>query len=284
MAATKRKLSVSRPLGIVANPASGKDVRRLVARASVFDNQEKRAIVVRALTGAVAAGVRQVRYFNDKHGIAATALSDLAETNSPKIRSKAVDVQPTGVALDTTAAARALKEAGCGAVIVLGGDGTSRAFTQGWRNAVLMPLSTGTNNVFPELLEATVAGTAAGLIATGALGRRAQPEVAKVIDIKIDGERDEQGSRRQEHEKKRVVTQERGECGSAPPDKAPDKNPNTMATRRSEPASQLGESSAQTRRSSRCRRKRGNGDGGGHHQLHAAFCITRSGSAPRTWL
>lgn len=191
MAATKRKLSVSRPLGIVANPASGKDVRRLVARASVFDNQEKRAIVVRALTGAVAAGVRQVRYFNDKHGIAATALSDLAETNSPKIRSKAVDVQPTGVALDTTAAARALKEAGCGAVIVLGGDGTSRAFTQGWRNAVLMPLSTGTNNVFPELLEATVAGTAAGLIATGALGRRAQPEVAKVIDIKIDGERDD---------------------------------------------------------------------------------------------
>ena len=50
-------------LGIVANPASGKDVRRLVARASVFDNQEKRAIVVRALTGAAAAGVRRVVYF-----------------------------------------------------------------------------------------------------------------------------------------------------------------------------------------------------------------------------
>ena len=40
---------------MVANPASGEDVRRLVARASVFDNQEKRAIVGRVLTGAVAA-------------------------------------------------------------------------------------------------------------------------------------------------------------------------------------------------------------------------------------
>ena len=42
------------PVGIVVNPASGKDIRRLVAKASVFDNQEKRAIVRRAITGVVA--------------------------------------------------------------------------------------------------------------------------------------------------------------------------------------------------------------------------------------
>ena len=35
------------PVGIVCNPASGKDIRRLTARASVFDNQEKLAIVRR---------------------------------------------------------------------------------------------------------------------------------------------------------------------------------------------------------------------------------------------
>ncbi len=178
-------------LGILANPASGKDVRRLVARASVFDNQEKRAIVIRALTGAAAAGVRRVHYFNDKHGITATALEDLKDTNSPKISAKAVDVQAHGNALDTIAAARALRDTGCTAVLVLGGDGTSRAFTLGWRDAVLMPLSTGTNNVFPNLLEATVAGTAAGLIATGALGRRALPKAAKIIDVEIDGERED---------------------------------------------------------------------------------------------
>jgi len=182
---------VANVLGIVANPASGKDVRRLVARASVFDNQEKRAIVVRALTGAAAAGVRKVVYFNDKHGITKTALADLRETNAATIKSSAVEVAATGTALDTVAAARAMHEADCGAVIVLGGDGTSRAFTLGWRGPYLMPLSTGTNNVFPQMLEATVAGTAAGLVATRALGRRALPKPAKVIDIEIDGERED---------------------------------------------------------------------------------------------
>jgi len=36
-------------IGIIANPASGKDIRRLVAHASVFDNREK-AHIVRRLT------------------------------------------------------------------------------------------------------------------------------------------------------------------------------------------------------------------------------------------
>lgn len=181
----------AKSLGIVANPASGKDVRRLVARASVFDNQEKRAIVVRALTGAAAAGVRKVVFFNDKHGITKTALNDLEETNAARIKSRAVPVEATGTALDTVAAARAMHEAGCGAVIVLGGDGTSRAFTMGWRGPYLMALSTGTNNVFPQMLEATVAGTAAGLVATRALGRRAMPKPAKLIDVEIAGERND---------------------------------------------------------------------------------------------
>ena len=43
-------------IGIIANPSSGKDIRRLTARASVFDNREKAAIVRRAVAGAMAAG------------------------------------------------------------------------------------------------------------------------------------------------------------------------------------------------------------------------------------
>jgi len=30
-----------KPIGIIPNPASGKDIRRLVAYGSVFDNNEK---------------------------------------------------------------------------------------------------------------------------------------------------------------------------------------------------------------------------------------------------
>ena len=45
--------SVSR-VGIIANPASGKDIRRLVAHGSTFDNNEKTNIVRRVLLGDLA--------------------------------------------------------------------------------------------------------------------------------------------------------------------------------------------------------------------------------------
>jgi predicted polyphosphate/ATP-dependent NAD kinase len=44
-------------VGIIANPASGKDIRRLVAHGSVFNNLEKVNIVRRALLGLQAIGV-----------------------------------------------------------------------------------------------------------------------------------------------------------------------------------------------------------------------------------
>ena len=40
-----------RPVGIIANPASGKDIRRLVAYGSVFGNMEKINIIKRLLIG-----------------------------------------------------------------------------------------------------------------------------------------------------------------------------------------------------------------------------------------
>ena len=47
----------------------------------------------------------------------------------------------------------------------------------------LLPLSTGTNNAFPEMWEATVAGTAAGLLATGRVGRDDATYRAKVLRV-----------------------------------------------------------------------------------------------------
>ncbi len=171
-------------MGMVANPASGKDVRRLVARASVFDNQEKQAIVGRALTGAVAAGAREIAYLDDVHGIVAGALQD-----HRSLRARPLDTSRTGTPLDTISAARALRDIDCAVTITLGGDGTNRAFALGWPNAPLIPLSTGTNNVFPHLLEGTVAGAAAGLIAAGRVAMRQVARQQKLIRVDIDGER-----------------------------------------------------------------------------------------------
>ncbi|MEE4600412.1 MAG: ATP-NAD kinase, partial [Desulfobacteraceae bacterium] len=64
-------------VGIIANPASGTDIRRLVAYGSIFNNQEKVRIVRRILLGLEAAGVRQISYMPDYYGIVDRALDSL---------------------------------------------------------------------------------------------------------------------------------------------------------------------------------------------------------------
>ena len=181
-------------VGIVANPASGKDVRRLTARASVFDNQEKAAIVRRCLAGIAALQRRGrtqegcgnavlVRYLADSHNIVSSAADETGIEATPLV------VEAAGTAADTRAAAQALK--GAAAVITLGGDGTNRAFAQGWLDAPLIPLSTGTNNAFPHMQEATAAGAAAALIARGDVPLALVSERAKVVHVAIQGEPDD---------------------------------------------------------------------------------------------
>lgn len=176
-------------IGIIANPASGKDVRRLVARASVFDNQEKQAIVRRALTGiAAAAGGRcRIAYLDDLHGITRRALADAGDG----VTAEPVRATRTSSALDTLSAARAMRAMDCAVVITLGGDGTNRAVSRAWPDAPLIAISTGTNNVFPTLVEATVAGAAAGLIASGRVALHRVARQRKLIRASIDGQDDD---------------------------------------------------------------------------------------------
>ncbi len=175
------------PVGVIVNPASGKDIRRLVAHASVFDNQEKRSIVRRAILGAVAAGAERFLYMPDPHLILEQAIDglDVDATFEP------VDSPRTGSALDTTRSAALMREAGCGVVITLGGDGTNRAAVKGWRDVPVVAVSTGTNNVFPQMIEGTVAGAAAGLIAFGALSLGEVARQAKTIHVGIEGQEDD---------------------------------------------------------------------------------------------
>jgi len=175
-----------RAVGLVANPASGKDIRRLAGKASVFDNREKLAIVRRAVIGAIAAGARRFVYMSDSHGIVKQAI---AETTIPRgVRFEALPSSGTASAMDTIVAAEQMAQKDCAVVLVLGGDGTNRAFVRGWRDATLVSLSTGTNNVFPVMAEATVAGMALGLIAADKVASRLVATQAKVIDVVIEAE------------------------------------------------------------------------------------------------
>ena len=185
-------------IGLVANPASGKDIRRLTARASVFDNQEKTAMLRRCLAGiramvcdghaknapsrfsASSRAAPAIRYLLDAHHVCQRAIDELGVVAEP------LPITAQSSAVDTTRAAAAL--IGADAVVVLGGDGTNRAFVKGWLDAPLISLSTGTNNAFPELREATTAGAAAGLLAMGRCSLHAVATQAKVVHVEVEGE------------------------------------------------------------------------------------------------
>lgn len=168
------------PIGLVANPASGKDVRRISARASVFDNQEKTAMLRRALAGIRAFGDCAIRYLPDLHHVCKQAVDAVG------INAEPLPIAVAARAEDTTRAAREL--VGAAAVLVLGGDGTNRAFAKGWLNAPLISLSTGTNNAFPQMREATTAGAAAALLAAGGFPLPSVAAQAKAIHVEVEGE------------------------------------------------------------------------------------------------
>lgn len=173
---------VAAALGLLVNPASGKDVRRLVASASAFDNREKQSILRRVILGALAAGVERFVYLPDGRGITTAAIEGIRTGAS----FEAVETPCTDSALDTTRAASRMRVAGVGCVVTLGGDGTNRAFALGWPDPPLVAISTGTNNVFPRMLEGSVAGTAAGLVASGRVPVDAVSMQAKVIHLSFD--------------------------------------------------------------------------------------------------
>ncbi|HEX2911334.1 MAG TPA: NAD(+)/NADH kinase, partial [Chloroflexia bacterium] len=125
-------------------------------------------------------------FMPEPRGICPEALSGLSNSS---LKSHLVDIPVTARQEDSTAAARAMAEAGAGCIITLGGDGTNRAVFKGSGPEVpLLPVSTGTNNVFPEFQEGTMAGYAAGLIALGRVKRETACWHSKVLKVLRDGE------------------------------------------------------------------------------------------------
>jgi predicted polyphosphate/ATP-dependent NAD kinase len=155
-------------VGIIANPAAGKDIRRLVAYASMTGNREKIDLVRRIIQGIASTGVDEILLTPDYSGICLQALSGLTEQVTSKC-AILVDMKVTGTQDDSTQAMSIMAEKGIGCVVTIGGDGTSRAVAKGSRNVPVVAISTGTNNVFPVMVEATVAGMAAGVVAQGVI-------------------------------------------------------------------------------------------------------------------
>ncbi|MFC5993074.1 ATP-NAD kinase family protein [Pseudonocardia hispaniensis] len=174
-------------VGIVANPMSGRDIRRLVAQASVFPNAEKTNMVLRLVAAMGGTGVDRVLVSTDAMGVAGGVLR--ARDKRRATASRWPDLtfvelgSISGTAEDTRALVRLMRERGASAIVLLGGDGTVRAASEHSGDVPLLPLSTGTNNAFPEMWEATVAGAAVGLFATGRVDADEVTRRAKALHV-----------------------------------------------------------------------------------------------------
>jgi predicted polyphosphate/ATP-dependent NAD kinase len=158
-------------IGIVANPASGRDIRRLVSQASVFPTIEKSNMVQRMLGALGALGVERALMMPDLTGICAGVhRAEQRLAASPGLRWPQLQILDTPAeesVRDTVVAVDRMVAEGASVIVVLGGDGTHRAVAAHCGEVPLATLSSGTNNVFPDLREATVTGLAAGLVALG---------------------------------------------------------------------------------------------------------------------
>ena len=173
-------------VGCIANPMAGKDIRRLVAYSSRIDNQEKVNIVRRILLGLESAGVSSVLLMPDTFQIAQKALEGIHHTLGLRIH--ILDIDVSGNARDSLRATQRMCELGVQCLIVLGGDGTHRVVAKASGTVPLVPISTGTNNVFPRMIEGTVAGLAAGLYSLHASRLESVALPTKRLEIRRDGE------------------------------------------------------------------------------------------------
>jgi predicted polyphosphate/ATP-dependent NAD kinase len=176
-------------VGVVANPLSGRDIRRLVTQASVFPTAEKANMIQRMLTAFGAVGVHRVLLSTDLGGISAAVFRAIGRRRGhdpcwPEV--EFLDGQPIRqTAQDTVDAVRRMVTAGARVIVCLGGDGTARVAASAAGDVPLLALSTGTNNVFPAVREATVAGLAAGLVATGAVPAGGVTTRAKLLEVRV---------------------------------------------------------------------------------------------------
>lgn len=154
-------------VGLVANPTSSKDIRRLTSLARVIDIEEKANLVARLLVGLASNEEVEVVALDDSAGLVRRAMT-MAGRARPEVGF--LPLESEGNEGDTRRAASALEAMGARALVTVGGDGTVRAAVEGWPGVRLIPLAAGTNNAFALTEEPSVVGLAASLALDGARG------------------------------------------------------------------------------------------------------------------
>ena len=168
-------------LAILVNPMAGRDVRRVAARASTVTHESKMDMVARAASGADAMGIDEIFIVSEPFRIAERAL----EWMPLKAKVSVLKIELQHKPSDTLRAAEAFIGKGVNHIVALGGDGTHRVIVKATTDICLIPLSTGTNNVYPLTVEPTIVGMVAALGAQGRLCRKDLGRRSKLIHFSI---------------------------------------------------------------------------------------------------
>lgn len=177
-------------VGIIANPVSARDIRRIVANAASLQITDRANIVLRVLAALRACGIADVMMMPEQGGIRGHIERGIvrarAHGDTPYPAIHYVPMPVTGTVADTHRAAAAMRQAGVAAIVVLGGDGTHRAVAAHCGAVPIAGISTGTNNAFPEHREPTITGLATGLAVTGRVPANVAFAANKRIDVSVN--------------------------------------------------------------------------------------------------
>ncbi len=148
-------MTAAQSIGLIINPMAGRDIRRLVAHASLQSGPEKALVAKRIMAGIAAVPGIEILVPEDLYGFFAWLKDDVQ-------RDFAITLvpHPLGDEDSTTLWVNMLVDAGARALIVVGGDGTQRNVAQAAPQVPVLPVAGGTNNVACYLGDQTAAGYA----------------------------------------------------------------------------------------------------------------------------
>ena len=179
-------MSMRHCVGLIINPMAGRDIRRLVAAASLQSGPEKALVGKRIMAGIRAVSGVEVLVPQDQHGFFEWLKDEVA-------RDMTIRVVPRTLGEDdsTSLWVKMLVDAGAEALVVVGGDGTQRNVAQASPSVPVLPIAGGTNNVACYLGDQTAAGYA---VARYLVDRRDPLDVgfmAKLLHVELPGGREE---------------------------------------------------------------------------------------------
>ncbi|MDP2842410.1 MAG: NAD(+)/NADH kinase, partial [Acetobacterium sp.] len=142
----------------------------------------------RIILGAQQNGVDRVYMMPDPYNMGYRVEDKLKTSGELQCQIEVFDFYKEDTVEDTYKAVQLMNQKNAGCIVTLGGDGTNRAVAKDIGEIPMISISTGTNNVYPDMIEGTIAGIAAAVVASHKFDKNVYSNRDKIIEIYTDGQ------------------------------------------------------------------------------------------------